>query len=207
MARITIPLFLSFLYISNIVVAEPIPATMTKFIESSCSVTQHPAVCVRSLSLHAASIQNNPVQLAKTALTTSLAKAESTKAFMLKLTNRNLRGLKANELVAIKTCLDKMGDTVARLSQSVREIDLMATARGDDLSWHGSNLKTWGSAALSNEHTCVDGFEGQALDGKIKASIQAQVLNVAQLTSNAVTLVQRFAVVHASPYLSGAGDY
>lgn len=57
-------------------------------------------------------------------------------------------------------------------------------------------METWVSAALTDETTCMDGFAGKGMDGKIKESVRAQVVAVARVTSNALALVNNFAAKH-----------
>ena len=166
----------------------------TSFIKSSCSSTTYPAVCVKTLSAYASAIQQSPRQLAHTALSVSLSKCQSTKTFVSKMTK--MKGLKSREYEAVKDCLEEMGDTVDRLSKSIHELKHIGQAKGQDFLWHMSNVETWVSAALTDENTCLDGFSGKALDGKVKASIKAQVVNVAQVTSNALALVNSYASKH-----------
>ncbi|CAL5323022.1 hypothetical protein CsSME_00001500 [Camellia sinensis var. sinensis] len=192
MARAILPflaLISSLLYIAG--TAES--AASTSFIKASCKATDYPAVCVESLSAYATSIQQSPRQLAQIALSVSLAKAESMKAFVTKLTK--FKGLKAREYQAIKDCLEEVSDSVDRVSKSVRELKYMGNGKGKgkDFLWHMSNVETWVSAALTDDNTCLDGFSGRALDGNVKASIKARVTNVAQVTSNALALVNQFA--------------
>jgi len=59
-----------------------------------------------------------------------------------------------------------------------------------------SNVETWVSSALTDESTCGDGFAGKALDGRIKASIRARMVSVAQVTSNALSLINQYAANH-----------
>lgn len=166
--------------------------TTTTFIKSSCATTRYPALCVQSLSSYASAIQQNPKQLAQAALSASLVKAHAAKDFVVKSTK--FRGLRAREYAAIKDCLEEMGDTVDRLSKSVEEMKGMGKSKGSqEFQWHVSNVQTWVSAALTDENTCSDGYSSKALDGRLKTSIRARVLNVARVTSNALALVNRFA--------------
>lgn len=130
--------------------------------------------------------------MALTALSVSIDKARAAYTFVTKL--GKLKGLKSREYKAIKDCVDEMGDSVDRLSQSVQELKrLGGKSKSEDFLWHMSNVQTWVSAALTDENTCLDGFAGKALNGKIKASIRHWVVNVAQVTSNALALCNRFA--------------
>ncbi|KAJ9139994.1 hypothetical protein P3X46_030682 [Hevea brasiliensis] len=167
-------------------------ASAANFIKASCKTTTYPALCVQSLLAYATSIQQNPRQLAENALSVSLASAQSTKTFIYKLTKLN--GVKAREMEAIKDCLVEVDDTADRLSKSLKEFKNMGQNKDDkDFQWHMSNVETWVSAALTDENTCVDGFAGKALNGKLKSSIKARIVNVAQVTSNALALINKFA--------------
>lgn len=135
--------------------------------------------------------QKSPKQLAHTALTVSLAKAQSAKAFVSKL--GKIKGMKARELEAVQDCLEEMNDSIDRLSRSVQELEEAGKSKGQDFLWHMSNVDTWVSAALTDDNTCVDGFAGRALDGRVKASIRGWLVTVAQVTSNALALVNQFA--------------
>ncbi|KAJ0098892.1 hypothetical protein Patl1_19924 [Pistacia atlantica] len=183
-------LLLSLLYFTTTAIPTK-SSSDTTFIKTSCKSTTYPALCVQSLSTYATSIQQSPRQLALTALSVSLSRAHSTKSFVTKL--KKFKNLKHREIGAIADCVEEMSDSVDRLSKSVQELKHMGQAKGQDFLMHMSNVETWVSAALTDENTCVDGFAGKALNGKIKDSIKGQVVNVAQVTSNALALINKFA--------------
>ncbi|XWS49796.1 hypothetical protein CRYUN_Cryun12cG0033400 [Craigia yunnanensis] len=166
----------------------------TDYVVASCKATRYPALCVECLSGYASAIRQNEQHLAQTALSVSLSRAQSAAAFVAKMTQ--VRGIKPRERQAVKDCIENMGDSVDRLSQSVKELGQMGRAVGQDFMWHMSNVQTWVSAALTDENTCFDGFAGSVMDGNIKAAIRRKVVNVAQVTSNALALVNRFAARH-----------
>ncbi|KAJ6943295.1 21 kDa protein-like [Populus alba x Populus x berolinensis] len=141
----------------------------TDFIKSSCKATRYPELCVGCLSGYASVIQRNMTKV---------------------------RGIKPREYQAAKDCIENMVDSVDRLSQSVRELGHTGRAVGRDFLWHVSNVQTWVSAALTDENTCLDGFAGHLMDGNVKVAIKRRINNVAQVTSNALALVDRFASRH-----------
>ncbi|KAF8380465.1 hypothetical protein HHK36_027951 [Tetracentron sinense] len=200
MARLTLPLLLILLSILHIATTAQSTSTVPKrsgatdFIKASCRTTRYPALCVQSLSVFATAIQRSSRQLAHTALSVSLSRARSATVFVSKMAR--IKGMKGREYEAVKDCVDNMGDSVDRLSRSLRELGHMGGAGGQDFMWHISNVQTWVSAALTDESTCVDGFAGRAMDGRVKASIKGRVVNVAQVTSNALALVNHFAAKH-----------
>lgn len=170
-------------------------AAAANFIKASCSATSYPAVCVQSLSAYANTVKLSRKELAQAALTVTLAKAQATRDFVTRSTK--LKGLKAREYEAVKDCLEEMGDTVDRLSKSMKELKGMGSqSKAQDFQWHVSNVETWVSAALTDENTCMDGFSEKATEGHLKKSIRTRIVEVAQITSNALALVNRFAAKH-----------
>ncbi|XP_068650170.1 pectinesterase inhibitor 9-like [Aristolochia californica] len=168
-------------------VRAPRRAGTTDFIKSSCGATRYPALCVDSLSVYAPAIKRSSRQLAQAALAVSLSSARSTAAFMTKMSNGSR--MRARDRAALKDCVETMGDSVDRLSKSMKELGQVGS-RGS-FEWHMSNVETWVSAALTDENTCVDGFSG--VNDNVKATVRAKIVNVAQITSNALALVNRFA--------------
>ncbi|KAG7584844.1 Pectinesterase inhibitor domain [Arabidopsis thaliana x Arabidopsis arenosa] len=178
----------------SITIFQSSSATPNRFIVSSCQTTQYPLVCVHTLSAYATKIRhNNDQDLAQTALTISLARAKSVSIFVAKLTKEAPR-LKRREYLAIKDCIEVLGNSVDRLAQSVKELGRAGHAvASEDFMWKMSNVQTWVSAALTDETTCLDGFSERAMGGKVKRLIRFRVVHVAQVTSNALALVNQFA--------------
>lgn len=163
----------------------------TSFIKASCRVTRYPVLCFQCLSGYASTIRQSDRQLALTALSVSLSRARSATVFASKLTK--VRGLKPREHEAVKDCIENMADTVDRLSHSVQELGHTGKAVSQDFMWHMSNVQTWVSAALTDENTCLDGFAGRVMEGNVKTAVRRKVIDVAQVTSNALALINRFA--------------
>ncbi|GLT40360.1 hypothetical protein SLA2020_145020 [Shorea laevis] len=174
-----------------LMVAMAAASSPTDFIVASCKSTRYPPVCVQSLSGYAGQIQKSEHQLAQTALNVSLSKAKSASAFVAKMAK--VEGIKPREYQAVRDCIDTMADSVDRLSKSIKELGQMGQTAGQDFMWHMSNVQTWASAALTDENTCLDGFSGHQMDGNVKNSIRRNIVKVAQVTSNALALVNRFA--------------
>ncbi|KAF3565232.1 hypothetical protein DY000_02012588 [Brassica cretica] len=144
----------------------------------------------------------NDQDLAQTALTISLSRARSVAIFVAKLT-KETPSFKRREYLAIKDCIEVLGNSVDRLGQSVKELGRAGHAvAGEDFMWKMSNVQTWVSAALTDETTCLDGFSGRAMEGKVKKLIRLKVVHVAQVTSNALALAG--AIVGAFGFLYAA---
>ncbi|XP_076948457.1 21 kDa protein-like [Bidens hawaiensis] len=166
----------------------------SSFIKSSCASVTYPALCEQSLSPFANSIQSSPAQLARTALAVSLKRSQSTQAYLNKL--KKLNGLKPRERSAIGDCLEEVSDSLDRVSKSIKELKNCDKVKGQEFIFHMSNVQTWVSSALTDENTCMDGFGGRAMEGRVKSSVRAQITSVAHVTSNALALVNNFAEKH-----------
>ncbi|XP_027360373.1 21 kDa protein-like [Abrus precatorius] len=166
----------------------------SNFIKSSCRSTRYPVLCVQSLLGYATLIRRSDRQLAMTALSVSISKTRSSASFVRKMSKG--RGMKHRQYIAVQDCIENIADSVDRLKQSVRELGRTREAAGDDFTWHVNNVQTWVSAALTDDNTCLDGFSGSGMNGKVKGAIMDRVVHVAQVTSNALALVNRFASRH-----------
>ncbi|CAK9173167.1 unnamed protein product, partial [Ilex paraguariensis] len=151
-------------------------------------------LCVFSVCQVMQTLQQSQRQLAQAALSVSLARAQSTSAFVSRIAKTT--GLNPRVYQAVQDCIDNMAYSVDQLNQSVQELGYMGRGNGQDFMWHASNVQTWVSAALTDENTCVNGFADKAMDGNVKAAIKSRVISVAQVTSNALALVNRFATRH-----------
>ncbi|KAK3429049.1 21 kDa protein [Eucalyptus grandis] len=176
--------------------SQPAKAPSTDFIKSSCRSTHYPALCVQCLSGYAASVQQDPRQLARAALQVSLARASAAASHIGRLSR--LRGITPRESQAVQDCVQNVGHSVSRLSQAIDELGQMGgqAAAAAAFDWHMSNAQTWVSGALTDENTCLDGFARPGMDGAAKKAVQGQVLQLAQVVSNALALVDRYGSRH-----------
>ncbi|PPD87082.1 hypothetical protein GOBAR_DD15987 [Gossypium barbadense] len=178
MAKLSLSLLLFFFFIFciNIGTVEPLNraahSQARTFIEASCRTTRYPALCVKWLTRHASSdTPPTAQQLTRTALTVNLYRARHVRLYLVKVA-KELKATKAKEYLC--------------------RLDPKAEMMSDDMYWHIDNVDTWVSTALTDASSCVDEFPGQRMS-KMKATIKSKVLNVAQLTSNALALFHRYA--------------
>ncbi|CAL9113620.1 unnamed protein product [Musa acuminata var. zebrina] len=156
------------------------------FIRSSCRVTQYPRLCERCLSTYKLPIRRSPRGVALAALSVSVDKARAASAFA----RRTSAGTRSREAGAVKDCVETMQDSVDQLRQSVAEMGRLGRARSPRFAWHLSNVQTWVSAALTDADTCLDSLSQNA-GPVIRAAIRKRVVEVAQVTSVALALVNR----------------
>lgn len=82
--------------------------------------------------------------------------------------------------------MEEITESVDELRRTLSELKHL---KEETFSWQMSNVETWVSAALTNEDTCLDGFEG--VNGKIKSDLRRKITNVAMVTSNALYMINR----------------
>lgn len=81
-----------------------------------------------------------------------------------------------------------MQDSVYELKQSLQA---MSKLKGDDKEFQMANAKTWVSAAITDEDTCMDGFTGRKVNAAVKYKIKNGILGVMRLSSNALSLINK----------------
>ncbi|TXG70722.1 hypothetical protein EZV62_005657 [Acer yangbiense] len=184
-------LFLIVLTINMVIISSsatrPIAAskTSTDFIKNSCSCTTYPTLCFSSLANQASLIQTSPKLLAHAALNVTLSTAKTTSAMMVQLSKSS--GMKKREVGAMQDCLEELSDSVYELRRSIAE---MGQIDSSNYKLTMSDIQTWVSAALTDETTCSDDFDGKTKNGKV---VRERILNVSHLTSNALALINRYA--------------
>ena len=160
----------------------------TQFIRNSCRATLYPTLCITSLSSHASAIQTSPKLLAHMALSVTLDTTQYTSAVMVKLSQSH--GLSPREVGAMQDCVEEVGDSVDQLRRSMGE---MSQIKGSNFALMMSDIKTWVSAALTNDDTCSEGFAGNNMNGNMKTVVRGHIVNIAHLTSNALALINSYA--------------
>ncbi|XP_071705561.1 pectinesterase inhibitor 7-like [Rutidosis leptorrhynchoides] len=161
--------------------------TDTDFIKASCETTRYPDLCYKTLSPYASTIETNAMELANAALTVCLKSAKSTSKAVQELLKG--RDVSMRDGQAVADCLENMSDYVDEIKKSMVE---MKDLDGPDFKEKLGNLKTWVSAALTDEDTCMDGFQEDSnvvKNVKIKETIRGYIVNLAELTSNALALI------------------
>nr|XP_010327317.1 21 kDa protein-like [Solanum lycopersicum] len=204
MGKISISLLLLFI---SIVVAVESTSTgrlhprLPTFVETQCRKTRYPEPCVTFLSNYVNPTSQDPQEIVHAALKVSLVRAIHTKTYIKNVLKEHNKQMKAKDHQAIKECLDEIYDGISQLTNSVIELQNLNLNGQEEFVWHQSNVQTWLSTVLTDAYTCLNGLNsGHSKGGKVKATIKAKVLNVAQVTSNALALFNGFASKYKSSH-------
>lgn len=193
-------LFLSLLLlhpIPTVASSDPTATNTTDFIRTSCTATLYPELCYNSLSSYANAVQADPALLARVAIAVSLSKTRNTARYLNNVTRRADYGADPRAASALHDCLSVFGDAIDQMRGSLKQMRQLGSG-GESLLFQMSNVQTWMSAALTNEETCTDGFEDVA-DGDVKTDVDARVVKVKEVTSNALALVNSYASKVTAP--------
>ncbi|KAL8111426.1 pectinesterase inhibitor 9-like [Apium graveolens] len=156
------------------------------FVEKQCEATLYTRLCIQGLLPFVNSRIQTQQQLAQVALSVSLTRARYTRTYVIGVSKQLQR--RAPDYAAVQDCLNQINDGVTQIAQSVKEFRQMSVDGEKQFLWHESNVQSWVSAALTDATACIDGFSTYSINSRVKATIKAKVLNVAQVTSNALAL-------------------
>ncbi|KAG9156685.1 hypothetical protein Leryth_006652 [Lithospermum erythrorhizon] len=132
----------------------------------------------------------NPRSIIRAALRNSLDEARQAIDMITKF---HTFSINTREQIAIEDCRELLDFSVSELAWSLAE---MKKIRAGNNGHHDEgSLKAWLSAALSNQDTCLEGFEGT--DRRLEKFIKGSLTQVTQLINNVLTL---YVQLHSIPF-------
>ncbi|XP_074567320.1 pectinesterase inhibitor 9-like [Curcuma longa] len=183
------------LLLSALAIAGGVASSTAEFVRDACRRTRYPDLCEQCLAAYAPAGHRSKLALARAALSVSADRAGAASAFVGRMSVSAAAGgsRKSLEAGAVRDCIETLRDGVDWLRQSVKEMAAMtgvAGSRRSRFAWHLSNVQTWVSAALTDETTCLDGL-AQFAGPSVRTAVRKKVVEVAQVTSNALALVNQ----------------
>jgi pectinesterase inhibitor-like protein len=169
-------------------------AKPTQAISRTCSKTRFPTLCINSLLDFPGSTAANEQQLVH--ISFNMTHRHISKALFA---SSGLSYAVANSKVraAYEDCLELMDESVDSIRMSMDSLTTMSStlSRADELSTvaGSEDVMTWLSAALTNQDTCLEGFED--ISGTVKDQMVDNLKDLSELVSNSLAI------------FSGSGDY
>ncbi|KAJ3674136.1 hypothetical protein LUZ60_006128 [Juncus effusus] len=166
----------------------------TAYIRTCCARTLYARLCYATLSPYSPRVQvNNPAQLARFAMNATLARLAPISARIAVLRSRAAADSASypdhRQANALKDCKGSISSATDLIRNSEKEMNGLEEMVGPEVTWRIGNAQTWLSAAMTEEETCTDGFEGGRSGGDAGVEVCRKVKKVKQLTSNALALV------------------
>ncbi|GAB2277372.1 Putative pectinesterase/pectinesterase inhibitor 22 [Dionaea muscipula] len=122
----------------------------------------------------------------------TLNEAQQAMEMVTRFTSLDSSTSSSREQIAIEDCKELLDFTVTELAWSLAEMRPALRSSHNRHDHHDQlegNLKAWLSAALSNQDTCLEGFEGT--NRHVENFIKGGLKQVTQLVSNILTLYTR----------------
>lgn len=157
------------------------------FIKTSCNSTLYPALCYKYLASYASTIKTDSVKLCNTALTVNLKAANKTSALVTSMAKKG--GLRPSEKAVIEDCNEEIDDCVDELRKASNVLDNLRDALNKEDQM--ADIKTWVSAAMTDEDTCMDEFEENNVRESVKNKIKKSIVDLRKITSNSLALINR----------------
>ncbi|XP_078429536.1 pectinesterase 3-like [Wolffia australiana] len=145
---------------------------------SACRFARDPAFCFSSLTAAGANATTDPIRLL--AISLSVAGAEI---------DRIGRTASANDRraeAALKDCEEVIGGAADRVNASINLVRAKSALTSAEIG----DLQTWLSAALTDQETCIDSFEGAP--GPAREKITAALRRPMACTSNSLAIAAHF---------------
>lgn len=158
----------------------------------ACDKINNQDSCLSNIQSHVESHGGHSpaISVMKAALENSIKEAQSA---IDKITTFNTLSISYREQLAIEDCKELLDFSVSELAWSLSE---MNSIHGGHKTPHSDgNLKAWLSAALSNQDTCLEGFEGT--DRRLERFVRGSLRQVTQLIGNVLTL---YTQMHSLPF-------
>ncbi|CAI9105425.1 OLC1v1004343C1 [Oldenlandia corymbosa var. corymbosa] len=175
---------------------------VSSYVQDACSVTRYPEICIHSLSSYSNTARKDPSKWARAGVSVTITEAKVAARYACRLKTRN--SSRGRTRVAVSDCVELFQDTLDVLHNSLyalRNITYDSSSSSSLSSSVVEDIMTWLSAALTNEDTCLDGFNAAGSEdwlrgkdaGKGIRGLRDRVSKASYMTSNALALVNRLA--------------
>lgn len=183
----TISILITFLFLSWLTCATSRGSDNgDTYVREACSVTRYLDLCMHSLASFSHTAGRSPSKWARAGVSVTIGEAKNASQYLNKLKkNRIMRG---RNRIALSDCIECFQDAIDNLHKS---LGILRKLDATNFDTQMGDLTTWLSAALTDEDTCLDGFEDQS--SKQVKMLQNQVSRVTYITSNALALVNKLA--------------
>ncbi|CAJ1877611.1 unnamed protein product [Sphenostylis stenocarpa] len=187
MIVIPLPMFLFALFLSLLTnTGQMVSAKGKDNVREACSVTRFQSLCVHSLSPFSNTAGRSPSKWARAGVSVSIGEVKNVKSYLAELKRHG--HMKGRNKVAVSDCVESFSYALDELHRSLGVLRRLSKTT---FSTQMGDLNTWISAALTDEETCLEGFEDN--NEKHVKVLQNRVQNVSYITSNALALVNKLA--------------
>ncbi|MCL7039775.1 hypothetical protein MKW94_001185 [Papaver nudicaule] len=159
--------------------------TMSAMIKQVCANIVNTESCYSNFESECARMRTSktPTSILNAALKATISEAQRAVTLVTKFTALSTN---PREQIAVGDCVELLDYSVEELGWSMQEMEKIRN--------------TWLSAALGNQDTCLEGFEGTT--GHIERYIRGSLRQVTQLISNVLAMYNTLHSVPAKPHVN-----
>ncbi|KAL5996197.1 hypothetical protein ACLOJK_026271 [Asimina triloba] len=169
-------------------------ATMQTLVNEVCSNVAYLESCISTIQSEceraAPHHRNAHVSVMHAAVKATMAEVQNAIDMVTKITTLSYS---SRETIAIGDCKELLDYSMDELGLSLAEMEKLKTGSTRRMHREG-DLQAWLSAALSNQDTCLEGFEGT--DGRVSDMIRGSLEQITKLVSNVLAM---FNSIHSLP--------
>ncbi|KAF3332873.1 putative pectinesterase/pectinesterase inhibitor 22 [Carex littledalei] len=153
-------------------------------LHQACFNTENRTACLSRISTAHRQGAGGPIPILHAAINGALEEATET---IEHVSDMSAVSNDVREEMAVRDCVELLGYSLDELKWSLEMMEEIDPAVGN--SHREESLRSWLSAALSNQETCMEGFDGT--DGRLHVHVERKVRQLTQLVSNILALHKR----------------
>ncbi|KAJ4789551.1 Pectinesterase [Rhynchospora pubera] len=169
-------------------------------LHQACFNTENRTACLSRISTAHRQGAGGPKPILHAAISGALEEASTTIEHVSEL---SAVANDVREEMAVRDCVELLNYSLDELRWSLEMMEEIDLAVGD--LHREESFRSWLSAALSNQETCLEGFDGT--DGRLHVRVERKVRQLTQLVSNILALHKRLrSIIPHTPRENNTGS-
>ncbi|KAL9228204.1 hypothetical protein vseg_003809 [Gypsophila vaccaria] len=158
------------------------------YVQEACSVTRYQSICVKSLASYSNKARRSPRRWARAAVSVTIGEAKMLAQYINDLKQHGHVSGRRNR-AALLDCVENVQDSLDNLHKS---LNVLRRLNYEGFNEQINDVLTWLSAALTDQDTCIEGFDDK-ISGKLISRLCNKVQHASFITSNALALANKLA--------------
>ncbi|CAL9023968.1 unnamed protein product [Prunus brigantina] len=150
---------------------------------SACQDTLYKDLCVSTLSTFPDLTTKSVPQIISYTVSHTVSEVQASSSNCTGIIKKQFKKLDALQQIALDDCLELFDDTIAELKTVISDLSIKKLS-----SNRYYDLKTLLSGAMTNQYTCLDGFNDT---GIVRQEIQSRLQTISQHVSNALVMLKK----------------
>lgn len=150
---------------------------------SACQDTLYKDLCVSTLSTFPDLTTKSVPQIISYTVSHTVSEVQASSSNCTGIIKKQFKKLDAHQQIALDDCLELFDDTIAELQEVISDLSIKKLS-----SNRYYDLKTLLSGAMTNQYTCLDGFNDT---GIVRHEIESRLQTISQHVSNALVMLKK----------------